>query len=93
MGWTETDVEVFIKENRDKFDRYDPSTYHGEHFLNKLQHKFRILINIIPYLIKVFIITTLVFILSILAWNSYIRKDRHEITLKNKIENTLHFKK
>ena len=93
MNFTEENIEVFIKDNKDKFDRCDPSTYHNQHFLNKLQEKFKVFVSIIPYLIRVFIVTIVVFTLSIWSWNSYIRKDRHEITLKQKIENIITFKK
>jgi hypothetical protein len=93
MEWTEENIETFIKENKDNFDRYDPSIYHCNHFLIKLHNKFKKLISIVPYLVKVFIVTLIVFVLSIWAWNSWIRKDRHEVTLKQKIENIVTFKK
>ena len=90
MNWTEENIEVFIKENKDNFDRCDPSTYHSQHFLNKLHQKFKKLINIIPYLLRVFIVWTAIAVLSTWLWNSYLRKDRNEITLKHKIENIIH---
>jgi hypothetical protein len=93
MIWTENDIELFIKANKDKFNVYDPSIYHNDHFFLKLRARFRKFISIVPYLIKVFIVTVIVFTLSIWAWNSWIRKDRHEVTLKQKIENIIHIKK
>jgi hypothetical protein len=93
MEWTNENIEGFIKENRDRFDRYDPSTYHADHFLVKLYNRFKKIISIVPYLTKVFAATIIVFIISIWAWNSYIRKDRHEVTLKEKVINIVTFKK
>jgi len=92
MNWTEQNIEKFIIENKDKFDRSDPSTYHDNHFLNKLHAKFKKLISIVPYLVKTGIAYVIIFIISVWVWNSYIRKDRHDVTLKQKIENIIHFK-
>jgi len=89
----EENIEAFIKENKDKFDKYYPESNHEQHFIIKLYNKFKKIINIVPYLIRVFVATIIVFTISIWAWNSWIRKDRHEITLKSKIENIIHFKK
>jgi hypothetical protein len=79
------DLENFIRDNRDKFNIYRPHKTHSQSFLGKLQKRFKHFISIVPYLIKVFIATTLIFVSSIIIWNNYIRKDRHEITLKQKI--------
>ena len=43
--------------------------------------------SILPYLIRVAIVTVIIFVASIIIWNNYIRKDRHEVTLKEKIVN------
>ena len=56
-----------------------------EKFLFKLNYKLRNIISIVPYLIKVAIVTIAIFASSIIVWNNYIRKDRREITLRNKI--------
>jgi len=93
MNLTEENIEKFIIKNKDQFDAYDPSTYHNDHFFLKLRAKFKKFISIVPYLVKVFIVTIIIFTLSILTWNNWIRKDRHEVTLKQKIENIIHFKK
>jgi hypothetical protein len=93
MVWNEDNIEIFIKEYKDHFDKCDPSTYHESKFINKLIKKFKKFISIVPYLIRVFIVTIIVFVVSIWVWNSYIRKDRHEVTLKQKIENIITFKK
>lgn len=42
--------------------------------------------------LKVAIVTVIIFIASIIIWNNYIRKDRHEITLKEKIINIVSLK-
>lgn len=80
-------IESFIREHRAEFDKYCDDNFHEEKFLAKLSRRFKKFINIVPYLVRVFVITIIVFILSIWIWNSYIRKDRHEVTLKQKIEN------
>jgi hypothetical protein len=87
MNWNEDNIEIFIRENKDQFSKYDPSTYHDNIFLKKLYKRFKKFISIVPYLVKVFIVTIIVFVISIWSWNNYLRKDRHEITLKQKIEN------
>jgi hypothetical protein len=83
---TEEELEKFIRDNREKFDSYTLDQYHEDHFLMKLAHRFKKFISIVPYLIRVSIATVIIFIVSIWAWDSYIRKDRHEITLKQKVE-------
>ena len=91
MKWTEDNIEIFIRENKDKFIISDPSTYHTDHFLIKLHKRFKKLISIVPYLVQVFFVWICVALLSTWLWNSYLRKDRNEITLKQKIEGIIHF--
>jgi len=93
MTFTEDNIEIFIRENKDRFNKYDPSTYHDTNFLIKLHDKFKQFISIVSYLVKVFIVTLIIFTISICLWNSYLRKDRQDITLKQKIENIIYFKK
>jgi hypothetical protein len=78
-------IENFIRKNRDKFSAYDPAEGHMDKFLSRMRLRLRKIISIVPYLIRVSIATLLVFISSVLIWNSYLRKDRHEITLKDKV--------
>lgn len=78
-------IENFIRENRDKFGVYPPPGNHWDRFLFKLNFSIRHIISIVPYLIRVAVFTFIVFLVSIIAWNKYIRKDRHEIKLKDKI--------
>ncbi len=78
-------IESFILENRDKFEVQGPPEDHTERFLIKLNRHIRHLISIVPYLIRVAAATVLIFAASIIIWNNFIRRDRNEITLKNKI--------
>ena len=82
-------IEKFIRENRDKFGVDQPHDNHMEKFLTKLNNKILHIISIVPYLIRVAIVTVLIFTASLLIWNNYIRKDRHEITLRNKITSVI----
>ena len=78
-------IEKFIIENREKFIQYNPPESHMEKFLLKLDLRLRHVISIVPYLIRVALITATIFIGSVLIWNNFIRKDRDEISLGNKI--------
>jgi hypothetical protein len=81
----EDSIEDFIRDNKDKFGVYRPPDNHLEKFLFKLNYKIREIINIVPYLLRVGVVTVIIFIASIVAWNNFIRKDRQQITLRNKI--------
>ncbi|MGD0583241.1 MAG: hypothetical protein ABR974_09885 [Bacteroidales bacterium] len=83
--YREDPIDSFIRQNRDEFDGYSPPEDHTEKFLTKLSQRISHFINIVPYLVKVAVATLLIFSASILIWNNFIRKDRHEITLRNKI--------
>jgi hypothetical protein len=86
----EDNIEIFIRENKDKFGIYRPPDSHLEKFLFKLNYRLRHIISIVPYLIRVSIATIIIFLASILIWNNYIRKDRNEVTLRNKISLVIH---
>ena len=77
-------IESFIRENKEKFEAEGPPENHMDRFLLKLNQRIRHIINIVPYLVKVAVATVLIFAVSIIGWNNFIRKDRHEISLKNK---------
>jgi hypothetical protein len=81
----EDSIESFIRENKDKFNVCHPPDKHLEKFFLILNLRLRHIINIVPYLIRVAVATVIIFLASILIWNNYIRKDRDEITLLNKI--------
>jgi hypothetical protein len=85
MTLNEESIESFIRENKDKFNVYRPPDSHLENFLFKLSCRIRNIISIVPYLVRVAVATVLIFLTSIMVWNNYIRKDRQEITLRDKI--------
>jgi hypothetical protein len=87
---TEKELEKFIRDNKDKFDKYSPSEGSETRFFNKLIQRFKKIISIVPYLVKTAIMTIIVFAFSIWLWNSFIRRDRKWISLPQKIENTYH---
>ena len=78
----EKDLEKFIRENKDKFDIYEPVSGHSDHFLKKLAKKFKEVIDIVPYLVKVGLATILIFILSFLIWKTFICPPLTHISLK-----------
>ncbi len=79
--FNEDTIESFIRQNKEKFGVHHPPDGHMEKFLFKIKY----IINIVPYLIRLAVASVLIFIASVLVWNNYIRKDRHEISLENKI--------
>ena len=83
------DIETIIVKNRDEFNDKEPQINHENRFLWKLRDSIKHFISIVPYLIKVLIVTVLIFISSIIVWHNYIRKDHRVITLKHKITNTV----
>jgi hypothetical protein len=83
---TESDnIEKFIIENRERFIEYNPPESHMEKFLLRLNLRLRHVISIVPHLVRVAFVTAAVFTTSVLIWNNFIRKDRDEISLGNKI--------
>lgn len=78
----EEELEQFIRDNKNKFDEYLPEPNHTQHFLNKLIKKFKEVISIAPYLLKVGIATILIFTLSFLIWRSYICPPLSRISFK-----------
>jgi hypothetical protein len=78
----EQELEKFIRDNKDKFDISEPESDHSEHFLNKLVKKFKEVIDIVPYLVKVGLATILIFILSFLIWKAFICPPLTHISLK-----------
>jgi hypothetical protein len=78
----EEELEKFIRDNKEKFDIYEPESNHNQHFLKKLINKFKEVINIVPYLVKVGLATILAFILSFFIWRTYICPPLTRISLK-----------
>jgi hypothetical protein len=83
--FNENNIEKFIRENRDKFGAYSPTDRHLDTFLSKLNSRIKNIISIAPYIVRVAVATVLIFAASILVWNNYIRKDRYQVSLGNKI--------
>lgn len=82
---SEKDLESFIRRNRDKFGDYSPHENHMDRFIFRFRNRFRKIVSIVPYLARVAIATVVIFVASVIVWNSFIRKDRHEKTLVEKI--------
>jgi hypothetical protein len=80
--WEEEELEKFIRENKDKFDTYHPEPDHNQLFLTKLFKKFKEVISIVPYLVKVGIATILIFILSFVVWKTSLSPPLTRISLK-----------
>lgn len=84
----ENELEIYFRKHKNEFDdEHNPNDNHFDKFMYKLNLRIKHYVSILPYLIKVAIVTVIVFIASIIVWNNYIRKDRHEVTLKEKIVN------
>lgn len=81
-NWEEEELEKFIRDNKDKFDIYEPESDHNQYFLKKLIKKFKEIINIVPYLVKVGLATIVIFTLSFLIWRTYICPPLTRISLK-----------
>jgi hypothetical protein len=78
----EEELEKFIRDNKERFDIYEPESDHNQHFLNKLINKFKEVINIVPYLVKVGLTTIIIFILSFLIWRTWICPPLTRVSLK-----------
>lgn len=78
----EQELEKFIRDNKDKFNIHEPESDHSEHFLRKLAKKFKEVIDIVPYLVKVGLATILIFILSFFIWKGFICPPLTHISLK-----------
>ena len=65
---TEDNIEIFIRDNKDAFNKCDASIYHNDHFLLKLINNFKKFISIVPYLWKVFAAVVIVWAITIFIW-------------------------
>jgi hypothetical protein len=84
--WTEEDLEKFIKENRELLLKGKPTTGHEIKFMTKLQLRVKSFIDLTPYLVKVAIVTIIVFLCSMFVWYSFMRPDKNKPIIKNIIE-------
>jgi hypothetical protein len=78
-------IEKFFRENRSEFASQAPAENHMEKFLAKLNGRFRHFVSIVPHLVKVAVLTLVIFAASVIVWNNFIRRDRDQITLRNKV--------
>ena len=84
------ELDEFIRKNRGAFnDDCSPDDNHFNRFLFKLRIRPKHFVSIVSHLIKLTIVIIMAFIFSIAIWNNFIRKDRYEITLKQKVVNVI----
>ena len=92
MEWTEEELEKFIKENRDKLIKSKPTAGHEIKFMTKLQLRVKSFIDLTPYLVKVAIVTVIIFIASSLIWYSFFRIDKNKPIIENIVDQFKHKK-
>jgi len=63
-----------------------PSENHEERFLAKLQSRAKKFIDLTPYLVKVAIVTIVIFASSMFIWYSFMRPDPSKTVIENIIE-------
>jgi len=74
MNWTDEKLEKFIRDNKDALvDECRPTMYHEDNFLVKLSKRFKKFISIVPYLVKVMIVTVIIFACSIFVWYKFLK--------------------
>ena len=81
--WTEEELEKFIRGNKDKLIKSKPTVGHEIKFMTKLKLRVKSVIDITPYLVKVAIVTIIVFLCSIFIWYNFIRKDKTKPVYEN----------
>jgi hypothetical protein len=86
-NWTDEELEKFIRENKDALvDGCRPIVGHEIKFMTKLQLRVKHYIDITPYLVKVGVVTLIIFLCSVFAWYSFMRPDPNKSVIKNIIE-------
>jgi len=86
-NWTDEELEKFIRDNKDALvDGCRPIVGHEIKFMTKLQLRVKHYIDITPYLIKVGIVTLIVFLCSMFVWYSFMRPDKNKPIIENVIE-------
>ena len=74
MNWTDEKLEKFIRDNKDALiDGCQPTMYHEDNFPVKLSKRFKKFISIVPYLVKVMIVTVIIFACSIFVWYKFLK--------------------
>jgi hypothetical protein len=77
-------LEDLIKHNKDLFDDKEPMDGHLERFDWKLErklHSHEVKRSIVPYLLRAAVVTVLVTLSSLWAWDHFIRTNRGGMTL------------
>ena len=83
-NWTDEELEKFIRDNKDALvDGCIHVVGHEIKFMTKLKLRVKSIIDITPYLIKVAIMTVIIFIASALIWYNFIRKDKTKPVYEN----------
>jgi hypothetical protein len=82
----EKNIEEFIKKNRDEIFTDVPKDNHEEKFLYKLGLRVKKFIDLTPYFVKLAIVVIMVFIISALTWNAFIRKDKNKPVIENIVD-------
>ena len=80
----EEKLRKYAREFRDEFG--EPSDGHEEKFLTKLQSRVKKFIDLTPYLVKVAIVTIVIFVSSMFIWYSFMRPDPSKTVIENIIE-------
>ena len=84
--WTEEELDKFIQEHRDLLTKNKPTDGHEIKFMTKLQLRVKNFIDLTPYLVKVAIITVIIFVASSLIWYSFFRIDKNKPVIENIID-------
>jgi hypothetical protein len=79
---TEEQLFDFIKNHREEFDSQLPDSKHEEKFFQKLGTIIKnAVISIIPHLVKVAIITLIVWVISVVSWKLFLDPKRDQMPL------------
>lgn len=77
-------IEDLIRSNKDFFEDAEPSDGHMERFSRKLEMRFQVHApkrSIVPYLLRAAVVTLLVTLSSLYAWDHFIRPSSSRMTL------------
>lgn len=75
-------IEKVIRENKDQFVHYNPPENHMKRFMMRLNMRIKHMISIVPYLLKVAVVTIAIFAASFIIYNNFIRKDKISLGYK-----------
>ena len=91
--WTDEELEKFIRDNKDALvDGCRPVVGHEIKFMTKLQLRVKSFIDLTPYLVKVAIVTVIIFVASSLIWYSFFRIDKNKPIIENIVDQFKHKK-